>query len=167
MKKIYLLMIAISMGGFLFSQSISRSVIASAGDYFANGSVSVSWTLGDLATETLSSGSLVLTQGFQQPDTIKGTNSVVPDFPSQGFSIKVYPNPATDYLNVVLQGNDDADLQLQFFDAIGRRLQVSTVYAGSNEATLDIAGYRAGIYFLKVSTINGTTIRTFQVAKIK
>jgi hypothetical protein len=45
-------------------------VISSSGDYFEGSNASISWTLGEIATETFTNGSVVLTQGFQQPYTI-------------------------------------------------------------------------------------------------
>lgn len=167
MKKIYALLFAISIGGMLFSQSISRSVIASAGDFYSNGSISVSWTLGEIATETYTAGNLVLTQGFQQPDTIKGPGNFIQGFPSDNFSVKVYPNPASDYLNIVIKGNDDMNLQIALFDAIGRNLLIDKINAGEPEKTLDVSLYRPGIYFLKIATVDGRSIRTFQVTKVK
>ena len=66
MKKLYLLLfIFVTAGG--FSQSLSPAVISAAGDYSTGASASLSWTLGELATETLNNGSYILTQGFQQP----------------------------------------------------------------------------------------------------
>ncbi|MCB2219858.1 MAG: hypothetical protein KQI35_05625 [Bacteroidetes bacterium] len=52
------------------AQSIERSVVASAGDYFEGAGVSMSWTLGEIATETFTSGNVILTQGFQQPNLL-------------------------------------------------------------------------------------------------
>jgi len=49
------------------SQSLSPSVIASSGGYSTGTSASLSWTLGEIATETISNGGYILTQGFQQP----------------------------------------------------------------------------------------------------
>lgn len=51
------------------TQSLSPSVIASSGDYSTGTDVSLSWTLGEIATETFSNGGFTLTQGFQQPVT--------------------------------------------------------------------------------------------------
>jgi len=56
-----------------FSQSVSPDVIATSGDHFQNTNVSVSWTLGELATETYSAGNVILIQGFQQPITLELT----------------------------------------------------------------------------------------------
>jgi hypothetical protein len=49
------------------AQSTSPTVIASSGEYFENANNSISYTLGEIATETFSNGSNILTQGFQQP----------------------------------------------------------------------------------------------------
>jgi hypothetical protein len=49
------------------AQSLSPTVIASSGGYSTGTDVSLSWTLGEIATETYSNGSYILTQGFQQP----------------------------------------------------------------------------------------------------
>jgi hypothetical protein len=46
--------------------SIDREVVATSGDYFEGPNTSISWTLGEIATETYSSGNYLLTQGFQQ-----------------------------------------------------------------------------------------------------
>ncbi|MCB0807326.1 MAG: hypothetical protein KDC05_16140 [Bacteroidales bacterium] len=70
MKKsifIGILVLIINIPVILFSQQISPSVISSAGEEYSNGNISLSWTLGELATETLSNGNNTLTQGFQQP----------------------------------------------------------------------------------------------------
>jgi len=48
------------------AQSIERDVISSSGDCFEEGNISLSWTLGEIATETYNSVNIILTQGFQQ-----------------------------------------------------------------------------------------------------
>ena len=51
-----------------FSQiALEPSVIASGGTYSETETMSISWTLGELATTTLTEGDMILTQGFQQP----------------------------------------------------------------------------------------------------
>jgi hypothetical protein len=66
MKKIILWVCVLAVAE-LQAQSLSQSVIASAGDYNSAGAASLSWTLGEIATETFSLGNYILTQGFQQP----------------------------------------------------------------------------------------------------
>ncbi|MBM3427599.1 MAG: T9SS type A sorting domain-containing protein [Bacteroidetes bacterium] len=49
------------------AQSVSPSAIVSAGNATAVGGVYVSWSVGETFVTTLSSGDIILTQGFQQP----------------------------------------------------------------------------------------------------
>lgn len=73
MKNLFVLAISLLISGLISAQSIERDVVASSGDYFDNGSVSLSWTLGEIATETYTAGNVILTQGFQQPgSTMQG-----------------------------------------------------------------------------------------------
>ena len=60
----------------LNAQTISPQVISTSGSSYSAGGNSVSWTLGQIATETYSLPSVTLTQGFQQPNylVISGFN---------------------------------------------------------------------------------------------
>jgi len=51
-----------------FSQSLPRELISTAGDFHTNGSINISWSLGETVTETATTPNVILTQGFQQPD---------------------------------------------------------------------------------------------------
>lgn len=51
----------------LNAQYLSPQVVASAGGYQANANGSLSFTIGETSTQTLSSSGYKLTQGFQQP----------------------------------------------------------------------------------------------------
>ncbi|MBN2174991.1 MAG: hypothetical protein JW731_12730 [Bacteroidales bacterium] len=70
MKKIKALLLVLLIPVFVISQSVSPQVVSSAGDFFEGTNVSLSWTLGEIATETLSNGNVILTQGFQQPFSV-------------------------------------------------------------------------------------------------
>jgi hypothetical protein len=57
----------------LSAQTLSPVVLASSGNYYESANVSLSWTLGEIATETYTSGNIILTQGFQQPTSVSLT----------------------------------------------------------------------------------------------
>jgi uncharacterized protein (TIGR02145 family) len=59
----------------LFAQSISQKVISSGGNSYTGSNFSVSYTLGETFTATLSNGNIILTQGFQQPNPCNPTSS--------------------------------------------------------------------------------------------
>jgi len=68
MKKQNLLIVFLATAIICSAQSIERDVVASSGDFFEGTNISLSWTIGEIATETYDNGSNILTQGFQQPD---------------------------------------------------------------------------------------------------
>ncbi len=76
MKKLTTILAALVISIAITAQSVSPEVTTSAGDYYYNGNISLSWSLGEIATETYSNGNVILTQGFQQPVsvTIQGIN---------------------------------------------------------------------------------------------
>jgi len=67
MKHILTILLAVLIPVYILAQSVSPEVVSSAGDYYENANVSLSWTLGEIATETYTNGNIILTQGFQQP----------------------------------------------------------------------------------------------------
>lgn len=52
----------------IFSQTIDRVVIGSAGNFSENSNFLMAWTIGELSIETLQEGDYSFTQGFHQPD---------------------------------------------------------------------------------------------------
>ena len=73
MKTFTIFLSVVLLPFFLSAQSVSPQVVASSGDYYQGTNASLSWTLGEIATETYSNGSTILTQGFQQPVSVSIT----------------------------------------------------------------------------------------------
>ncbi|MEL7122357.1 MAG: gliding motility-associated C-terminal domain-containing protein [Bacteroidota bacterium] len=70
MKMRWMIPCLLLLGGIhqsLQSQSVDPKVVSSSGNHHDNGSVKLSWTLGQLSVTTLSNTQNTLTQGFQQP----------------------------------------------------------------------------------------------------
>lgn len=69
MKKAFPILVVLSVLSTIASgQNLSPKVIASCGGYFTGGNNSLSWTLGETFTTTLTSPNNKLTQGLQQPE---------------------------------------------------------------------------------------------------
>lgn len=66
MKKIRFCLFALAFSTLSHAQSLRPQVIATAGGYQSSG-YSLSYTIGETVTPTLSAGGYMLTQGFQQP----------------------------------------------------------------------------------------------------
>jgi len=124
-----------------FGQKIDRQVIAAAGDHLEAASTSITWTLGELVTESFTSGNLFLSQGFQQGNmevtSIRGIQA--------DFELKAYPNPVMDILIVE---TEKLDLKYRLIDMDGKVLKIGTINSSSYE--LDFTGFPSGMYFLWV-----------------
>jgi hypothetical protein len=70
----------------------------------------------------------------------------------------VFPNPATDVLNIRYKGDAKPDAQFKLFDATGRLMRVSDA-SGAKLTQLDIQTLPAGAYGLQIKTKTGTASR--------
>jgi gliding motility-associated-like protein len=77
MKKLFLLLTVSIPSLSCIGQTLARTVIGSQGDYYSTPKVSVSWTVGEVMSETYATPNHFLTQGFQQPDYNKPSNPEV------------------------------------------------------------------------------------------
>ena len=70
--------------------------------------------------------------------------------------IKIYPNPATENtLNITT----DRDLNVSVFDILGKQILKDNV--SNNNTNIDISSLNSGIYFVKLSSDEGTITRKF------
>ncbi len=70
--------------------------------------------------------------------------------------ITVFPNPTTDYINVIT--NDAAGL-INITDVIGNLIYTEKI--SLNQNVIDVSRYKAGLYNLSVQTKGGITTQTF------
>ncbi len=156
----FLLLILWSSAG--FSQTISRQVIGTAGDYSENSGFSVSWTIGEPVTETFASDNYTLYQGFQQGDYVveipEGTNDIF-----NNFDINIYPNPAGDFLVVNIKNPDNKSFELDLFSLNGKKILSAQINPFSKEKYLNLSKLATGTYIIKI--IRNNNIQTFKLIK--
>lgn len=162
MKKLYIVLLICFIGVYASGQKISSYVIASAGESAEAGDVSISWTLGELAIETFETTNIILTQGFQQ-GYFEITSIGEPL--SNNFELKIFPNPATEYVMVDLQSEEIKDGIIQMYDMNGRLVynEKFNVIEGPNR--IDLADLNSSQYILKVSTASGEVLQTLKLIK--
>lgn len=166
MKKIYTFLAAVLFSAAITNaQSLTPTVIASAGDYLSNGSLSLSFTLGEVAVTTLQSTNLILTQGFQQPFELDVGNAV--EKKPINWSVKAYPNPVTDILNIRFTIKNTDDYTLQLMDITGKKLQVKKLNAVSSGEIyeLDMTDLPPGIYLLNITSMDEKTHQIYKLRK--
>ena len=86
---------------------------------------------------------------------------------SKPITINVYPNPAKDYTNLILDLQDAATIALTITDAAGKLMQQTSfpAFKGNNQHNIDLSKFASGTYLIKVNT--GELSQTISVVKQK
>jgi hypothetical protein len=63
--------------------------------------------------------------------------------------IDLYPNPATEFINVRLRGEPKGNIKFELYDIQGKRMRVSYLHSDSVNS-IDINDLDSGIYFIKI-----------------
>ena len=153
MKKLYIITyLSLCCGAIGHAQSVSPQVIASGGNYVSSASGSLSYTIGEAVTPTLSGGGHILTQGFQQPtDIING----LLDIEKEAFgSFSVYPIPATDKLWFGYEFPSQGLVKVELYNTLGQKLDFTITEAyesGKVIHSFDCTPYAAGQYILSAT----------------
>jgi hypothetical protein len=153
--------------GFLFisvsfsslAQSLTPTVVSSTGDYYVGSAATLSWTLGEVVTDTYTGTSNQLTQGFHQPDL---RFSVIEDLATE-MTLNLFPNPTNGLVNFEVKNNLNT-LQVAILDPSGRMIYVTT-YAAESVLQIDMSAYADGIYFMQVTTESNQKIKTLKIEK--
>ena len=159
MKKHILYIFALSFAVCASAQTLSPSVIASAGYYATSGGVSLSYTVGELAAvQTFSSPSVILTQGFQQPNDI--LNGLLDVEKGADGAFSVYPVPALTNLWYGYEFNEAGKVEVSLFNIIGQKMDYSfneTYDSGKLIHSFDCSTYASGAYILSVKFTSAAT----------
>ena len=79
--------------------------------------------------------------------------------------LTVYPNPATDYVNVEFSIPQSEKVTFQLLDLTGKMLKQSSLdgVVGANQYRFGVQGVAKGMYLLEVVTASGKTVRKITV----
>jgi hypothetical protein len=144
-----------------YGQTLSRTVIGSTGSV----NNELSYTVGEAVIETGSGGSLVLTQGFQQPDKLTGTSND----PLLGRADYVlYPNPTQDHLILEITTDKPQSFAVEFIDLRGRRVgEVRQLEPGTNiKETFATSHLAEGTYVLLLKSTSGRILDQMRFRKL-
>ncbi len=82
-----------------------------------------------------------------------------------GEEVRVYPNPASDFLSVELNMELNTDFQVTVLDVYGRVMDTK-VYGPTHRMELNVSDLAVGIYLLRVDTADGATrVNKFMVRR--
>ncbi len=144
-----------------FTQDLNPEVIATSGEYFSGANGSLSWTIGEPVIETVTGVNAILTQGFQQNTYIIVAIESMQD---AHFQISVYPNPASDLINIHL--NVQSDVIIELMDIQGKKLSIEKVEANTTLKQLNLNNFAIGSYILRITGTNGNLLKSYKIEKI-
>jgi Secretion system C-terminal sorting domain len=111
--------------------------VVSSGGYVVKSDVTVNWILGGSLSD-------ILSYDRSTPD-----NSLIQQLTESEISLKVYPNPATDFINIEISPADTGRLILELYNNSGVKvLSKPTVYQPVMQVI--VGDVPSGIYYLKV-----------------
>ncbi|MEM6343761.1 MAG: T9SS type A sorting domain-containing protein [Bacteroidota bacterium] len=147
--------------------SLERQVLGVVGSSSTAGNVQLSATAGEAVSTTLISGSLILTQGFQQDDRNFGADALE-DLLELVVDFQVFPNPTTDLLTVRFESEKMVELHLRISDLTGRQiagLDKEVKGQGQLESSFSIGSLAEGMYLLSFVDTNGQVLLTHKIQK--
>jgi hypothetical protein len=143
----------------------AQSGLVTTGGDIQGSNGSVSYTVGQVAVQSIEASAASLTEGVQQPYEIQTVG--VDNYPSITLDAVVYPNPTTDKLILSFNGIEThsiASLRVALYNTNGQYIQ--TVDVASAQTTIDMSALAAGTYYLRV-TAGQQTLKTFKVVKTR
>ncbi len=155
MKSLLIIISFIMTASLSIGQDLILEVIAAEGTIMtASNGMDLHWTLGETVVEHFQNGT-TLSQGFHQ-----NFDFATPVFetPYQNIEIKVYPNPATEW--IAIEADSPENLEYRLYDLHGRTLLTSTLTNQMEQ--LNIKSLPGGTYLLNVSGEHGL-IQTFKI----
>lgn len=135
------------------AQQLSRSVTASTGSGVVLNKTIIQYTIGEVVVSTLQNSSLLLTQGFQQPE-VAGNNAIPEPILVTGFM--VFPNPANSQTKLEFDLLEDTQVNIQLVNNAGQTLRnvAITMLAGKVSYPLSLTGFAPGLYYVVVKAGN-------------
>ncbi|HOU29673.1 MAG TPA: T9SS type A sorting domain-containing protein [Bacteroidales bacterium] len=145
-------------------QQLSHQVLVPGAGLIVSGGISYSQTIGETAVEIIGDFEHVLTQGFQQP-RLKVTVGEAP----HGNGVKVYPNPATDYVNVEFFGETSRAYSVTIININGQKIFADELdFNGSHWYVREIPlrNLARGFYFIRIVSKDELINRSFKIEKM-
>lgn len=151
-----IILLGVSLSG--FGQSLDRTVIGSAGTHneTAEG-ISLDFTVGEIAVALLGNGPFVA-EGFH-----RSALSIVvsTEAPSSNWTVRIFPNPVTNWLQIELPETGAFNAQLNATN--GQLLWQASLRAHSHQINLQTLP--AGTYWLSIHNEKGEQ-QSFQIVKV-
>lgn len=139
----------------------AQNAILPAGKNGSGSGGTISYSAGQIVNATIQGTTGTITQGVQQPFEILVLTGIE-EASGIILEVSVYPNPATDFIKLIIENYETANLRFQLYDLNGIVLRNNKIETG--ETNIIMSNLAPGTYFLKVTDKN-LPIKTFKIIK--
>lgn len=144
---------------FVFSATFGQEAVLTAGGIASNTYGSVSYSIGQIAYQSVSNTSGAVNQGVQQPYVISTLRLEETDY---NLSLSAYPNPTTEHLILRVGNFNQEKLSYKMFDVEGGIIKEDVIV--EDESVLLMRGLPAATYFVEVHR-DGKKVQIFKILK--
>jgi len=137
-----------------------HQVVSAAGDFDRNESGSVSWTLGQVVTNTLSGSEIIVTQGFQQI-SLEVVTSARHDIEVQS-QVKAYPNPVANQITLEMGKMENLALSFELYNLQGQLIKKKKI--DTNYQRINMESEPSGEYLLRILS-DEEPVESFKIIK--
>lgn len=131
-------------------QTLSNYAILSSADSFDLSELKGNSSTGQVATTTLSSSTLIVTQGILQGEIPEEITSL-PQALDISNELRIYPNPASTFFNLKINNSEVLDFQIKVFDMQGNMItNGKTDQQILGDTRIDFETHKAGLYIVQV-----------------
>jgi hypothetical protein len=152
-----LVLVALSNGILVFSQTISKQVIGPGGQIFEAGSYKLSYTTGEVAIGTMSSedGTIQLGNGYYPSLDLSTLHTETSEL-----QVQVFPNPTKEVIYITHP--TESFFEVRITDVSGKQILKT---AHQKEQPLSIQTLTTGTYFVTVTTKESKQTNTYKIIK--
>lgn len=164
MKKQLLFVYALGITATAGAQTADRQVIGTSGASYAGAAIQVDYTVGEAVTNSGTSGSFSVNQGFQQ-NTINGTGIKEKDVV---VSFSLYPNPAQDHITLSVSPTAPFAMKLSLINSIGELITAdehAENISQNYKRDIPVLALAAGVYFVNLYDSKNGLLQSIRFVK--
>jgi hypothetical protein len=142
-------------------------VINSSGGSSQQGYYQFEWSIGELALVNEMKNDIVVTNGFLQPYLLyPGDHNTNQSFSAE--EIKVFPNPASRYVEIDFLTKQTGIMNLSFYDGLGQKIYSKKFYSFGLDRIerIEVSHLPAGPYMLHIALDAGSFVIKNGIYKI-
>jgi hypothetical protein len=166
MRKNFLVLLCLCISFSAMSQSPDPSIISAGGGSDKTSAISLDWTIGEYAVETITSATKMYTQGFHQPLLIESIVTARTVSDADNYTVTIAPNPIISIVNFGITSTKPGRVFITISDVNGLIFIQKNIAVNSGNLQINMSSLRAGTYMLTIRDgVAAHIIKSYRIIK--